>query len=106
MELVEQVSDDGWTYVFNCHFNTAFADSNLYITEECDKLAEFNIDSGNCYCTLERMKKKARDGSVLFEASQSTIYSISFYRVPEPMMLNLFMPLLVILTLQYFIFFS
>jgi hypothetical protein len=52
------------------------------------------------------MKKKARDGSVLFEASQSTIYSISFYRVPEPMMLNLFMPLLVILTLQYFIFFS
>lgn len=69
MELVEQLSDDGWTYVFNCHFNTAFPDSNLYISENCDKLAEFNIDYGNCFSALKRTKKKGPDGKVLFEAS-------------------------------------
>jgi hypothetical protein len=69
VELIDQVSDDGWIYVFNCHFNTAFPDSNLDIGEHCDNLAEFNIDYGDCFCTLERTKKKGRDGSVLYEAS-------------------------------------
>ena len=51
------------------HFDTEFADSNLDIGEHCENLAEFNIDYGDCYCTLERTKKKGRDGKVLYEAS-------------------------------------
>ena len=62
-------ADDGWSYVFNCHFNTAHPDLNLNIGEHSDNLAEFNIDYGDCFCTIERMKKKANDGTVLYEVS-------------------------------------
>ena len=106
VELVDQTSDDGWNYVYNCHFNTVFPDSNMDIGEHSDNLAEFNIDYGDCFTTVERTKRKARDGSVLYEASTSAIFTLSVFRVPDAMIINLFVPLVLLVTLQYFVFFS
>jgi hypothetical protein len=42
----------------------------------------------------------------LFEASTSVIYTLTLFRVPDSMIINLFVPLILLVTLQYFVFFS
>lgn len=76
------------------------------LQESSDNLAEFNIDFADCYTSVDRRKKKAQDGTTLYEHSTSIIYWLSLYRVPDAMIINLFMPLVLLIALQYFIFFS
>jgi hypothetical protein len=42
----------------------------------------------------------------LYEVSSSAIFTLSLYRVPDAMIINLFVPLVLLVTLQYFVFFS
>jgi|LauGreDrversion4_2_1035121.scaffolds.fasta_scaffold352000_2 hypothetical protein len=92
-------TEDGWSYVFNCHYNIAYADSNMTLKENTDNLAEFDIDYADCYTSIDRVKKKEEDGSMLYEHSTSIVYWLSLYRVPEAMIINLFMPVVILIAL-------
>ncbi len=97
--LVKPTVEEKVNIAFNCHYNWMNRQTNMTLQENLNNLAEFKIDEEDCSCSLMVSKKKNYGGDVIYERSESITFWLSLYRVPVAMLINLFMPLVLLVTL-------
>jgi hypothetical protein len=92
-------------YRFNCHQNKDFKSSNISFKKDANSLPDFRIDfvkSEVIYCKEE----KKQDNRLVYDYYPALIYKIGLYRMPEPILGTLFLPMIIMTLMQIFVFFA
>lgn len=98
---VETEDNQRISYSYNLHTNND-TDGSFGFKKDSDQMREFDIDYSLTKVDFNEDDKK--DQKKVFKYSASLIFSCSLYRLPEPMIISLFFPLIVLDILANFIY--